>query len=1668
MKKITLILLMMFFSYTSFSQLPEGFEGTSLPSSGNWVLPSGTWKIFDNGIGLAQSWNVIPAPNACTGTRSAYLNRENVTDGTFAEDWLVAPLTTVPVNGQLRFLSRLTQAGNQGSVYTIRVSTTSQTVAGSFTTIQTWTETEINSVFNDCEEKVVSLSAYAGQSVYVAFVMTNDNGDRWIIDDVNVVEQCLDPTTQTATSPTLTTSNLGWSNPSGASQWEVEVIGTGITPTGVGVITGSNPYTATGLTQGTCYDFYVRALCTSGSKSEWIGPYNFCTVALGATCGASIPISSLPYTTTNNTSGFGDNYSGSPGSSGCGTTGSYLNGDDVFYSFTATNTSTITITSQTNSTWSGLFVYSNCANIGVSCVAGSTAGNGTTTPDSVTFTPTVGQTYYVVISSWATPQSVPYTLTIVENSCTNMTASFAVVSNCTSTANPNTFFVTANVTNMGSATSIVGVTNPASTTQTITAAGTMQFGPFANNTNVTINLQNAADANCFRNSTVLTQTFCPAPNNLCDNAIPVTCASTVNGTTQGSTSVGAPAAYCGTASNSSPGVWYSFMGNGDVVTFSLCGSPFNTKMQVLTGTCGAFTCVTGNDDSCGTQSEVQITTTTGTLYYIYVFGSTNTTSGTFTLNTTCITPPPPPANDNCTAATTVPVNTDGSCTLLTAGTVVGATPSTQANACVGTADDDVWFSFTATQSTQIITLQDIAGSTLDLNHVLYTSTNTTNPCGNLTQVLCSNPNLSVASSLVVGQVYYIRVYTAVATLLQTTTFNLCVSVPPPPPANDDCSAAINAVVNPSIICASVTPGTISSATASPQTNICTGSADDDVWFTFTATANIHNINLNNIQGTTSDLAFAVYSGANCTSLTQIYCQTNNNGVAGGLTVGTVYWIRVYSEPSTPNLIANFDLCITTPVQCNSAQTFCGDNQQYINQTGLASYGGIGCLFTTPNPFWFQFTVETSGSITFTLQQTTGPNGTGTGIDVDFVLWGPFTDAQMDTNACNSLYDYPDGNLSIPNNIIDCSYSAASIESIDIPNAIAGQNYLLLVTNYGNASGYFSLPQTGGAGSASCCNVVLGNDVTLCDQTSYNIVAATTNDDTIKWFKDNVLIPGQSLSTLTVTQSGTYKCEITCGQLTKIDEVVVTFNTSVAPTFDPLPTNICINGTAPALLPQSLNGIDGLWNPSTINTSVASTTATEYVFTPNPGICASTYSVFVTIDALTVPTFAFAATENICQGITPPDLPTTSINGVNGTWNALSIDTSTQGGPTTYTFTPDAGQCAASYSFNVIIDAPSIAPTFAFAATENICQGITAPDLLTTSINGINGTWNVASIDTSTQGGPTTYTFTPDASQCAVSYSFNVIIDAPTIVPTFSFGLNYCSGSTSITLPTTSDNGIDGTWNVPSINTTILGMTPYVFTSVGNQCSQPSLTVNVTITPTPVASTVVGSNVCIGALYTFPALVSGTYYSGSMGTGTMHSAGDQVMINSTQTFYVYAQSGTTPNCTNETSFTVTAVSIPVVTLTGGCLNNAYTLTATVTTGESVTYQWSNSSGEILGATSSTYVATQDGMYSCQVTSAGQLCESESVAFAANGTVCTIQKGISPNNDGSNDNFDLKGLNVKRLEIFNRYGKKVYSFSNYTDQWYGQSNDGKELPTGTYYFVIERDSMASESGWIYINR
>ena len=100
--------------------------------------------------------------------------------------------------------------------------------------------------------------------------------------------------------------------------------------------------------------------------------------------------------------------------------------------------------------------------------------------------------------------------------------------------------------------------------------------------------------------------------------------------------------------------------------------------------------------------------------------------------------------------------------------------------------------------------------------------------------------------------------------------------------------------------------------------------------------------------------------------------------------------------------------------------------------------------------------------------------------------------------------------------------------------------------------------------------------------------------------------------------------------------------------------------------------------------------------------------------------------------------------------------------------------------------------------------------------------------------------------------------------------------------------------------------------------------------------------------------------------------------------------------------------------------------------------------------------------------GSCSRTVSVSSEATVITCDIPKGVSPNGDGLNDTWNLSGFNVKKVEIFNRYGVKVYSKANYTEEWHGQSDNGNELPDGTYYYVVEFNDNPVKTGWVYINR
>ena len=338
--------------------------------------------------------------------------------------------------------------------------------------------------------------------------------------------------------------------------------------------------------------------------------------------------------------------------------------------------------------------------------------------------------------------------------------------------------------------------------------------------------------------------------------------------------------------------------------------------------------------------------------------------------------------------------------------------------------------------------------------------------------------------------------------------------------------------------------------------------------------------------------------------------------------------------------------------------------------------------------------------------------------------------------------------------------------------------------------------------------------------------------------------------------------------------------------------ICAGASVPTLPNTSSNGITGTWSPAVVDNQNSAT----YTFTPTAGLCATTTTFTVTVNPNIVPTFSFGTNLTICAGETVPTLPTTSSNGITGTWNPAVVDNQNSA---TYTFTPTAGLCATTTTFTVTVN-PNIVPTFSFGTSLTICAGETVPTLPTTSSNGITGTWNPAVVNNQNSA---TYTFTPTAGLCATTKTFAVTVNQ-NIVPTFNFGtsLTICAGGTVPTLPTTSSNGITGTWNPAVVDNQ--NSATYTFTPTAGLCAT-TATFTVTVNPNVIPSFDFGTTLDICAGGTVPVLpalsangVTGTWNPSvvdnqNSGVYTFTPDAGQCIIPSTVTYTVTVTPNTIP-------------------------------------------------------------------------------------------------------------------------------------------------------------------------------
>jgi len=369
-------------------------------------------------------------------------------------------------------------------------------------------------------------------------------------------------------------------------------------------------------------------------------------------------------------------------------------------------------------------------------------------------------------------------------------------------------------------------------------------------------------------------------NDDCSGAIPATCGNIYSGSNEFAASDETAAGDCGTIVNS-PGVWYFIDGTGDVITASLCtNTAFDSKLSVYEGSCGALVCVTGNDDFCGVQSEVEFTSTPGTTYYVLVHSFGGET-GTFDLAFTCEPSSPVPANDICEDAVQV------FCGEVVIGTTLGATPDGTPDCGTTNTSAGVWYSFNGTGDN--ITVSTCDNADFDTKISVYTDGCGFFTCvgGNDDAAGCAGntSELSFTSSL--GNQYLILVHGFSS---QTGDFTLSITCTVGGD-NDDCSSPLP------ITCGESLNGSTAGATVDAAPDCGASVTAPGVWYSFTGTG--EQITLSTCNTAAYDTKISIYTDG-CGLLTCVAANDDGAGCAGFTStvsfvsiVGTEYLVLVH-------------------------------------------------------------------------------------------------------------------------------------------------------------------------------------------------------------------------------------------------------------------------------------------------------------------------------------------------------------------------------------------------------------------------------------------------------------------------------------------------------------------------------------------------------------------------------------------------------------------------------------------------------------------------------------------------------------------------------------------------------------------------------------------------------
>ena len=443
------------------------------------------------------------------------------------------------------------------------------------------------------------------------------------------------------------------------------------------------------------------------------------------------------------------------------------------------------------------------------------------------------------------------------------------------------------------------------------------------------------------------------------------------------------------------------------------------------------------------------------------------------------------------------------------------------------------------------------------------------------------------------------------------------------------------------------------------------------------------------------------------------------------------------------------------------------------------------------------------------------------------------------------------------------------------------------------------------------------------------------------------------------------------------------------------------------------------------------------------------------------------------------------------------------------------------------------------SNQTVCLGNSASFVVSATGNSLTYQWRKGNINLVNGGnisGATTPTLTINpAALIDAASNYNVIVSGAfspsdtsiNVSLIISNGINIttepsnqlvCLGNSASFIVAASGSGLMYQWkrglvnlingaNISGATTATLTINPvnltdtasnyYVVVTGACPPNDTSIFVSLKVGGSVITSEPTNQTVCAGSMASFSitAIGSGLNYQWRKGNTNLTNGANISGVNTAtltinpvnlsdaaSNYNVVVSGACTPN---DTSMNVTlSVNSAPVAIAGSnspaCVDGSINLTAQTVT--SVSYNWSGPNAYLSSSQNPVIANTtmaNAGTYSLSVTnSCGTASTTTDVLVIKCDTIdFFIPEGFSPNGDGINDVFFIRGIQIytnNTFTIFNRWGNKVYDTNNYQNTWAGNATTGvriggDELPVGTYFYVLDlNDGTPVYKGTIYLNR